>query len=892
MKTLKSLEHSKVLFQIICQGVFQNIWNIFARKIFYFLIFVTAFLIWILTTESGLRASFTMLKTFSPYRLTAKTIEGQWIKEVTIKDLQYQTPRYTLDVAELTLQWQVHALLNKWVKLPVVEVKSALLQFPKALDPLYINRLSGYFIFTTQFKPVKIQIQNLSGHWKDQPLVCQGGFAVENINGKNQVQLFNSEILLGQSKLTLSRSNQHAPINWHLLLRFNKDFQAESQGVLKESPEILKNNQDNSQNNTSKTWTGKILSFEIQSPIFGDWQQHTPVNMNFSSQYFSSEPLILQNKNIKAQAQLTLDWALTNALNIGLDIPHLPLKHPNLLGNASLQLKISQKTHQAPDASGQFTLHPGTIILKQNKREHLLPYLGGNASFSLKNKQFELNFNLKENIQNFLSGNLSLNPFTFSRRLWEQNLNGNISATLGDLKLFNLLFPQISHLKAAIQMDGTFLGTLKNPKLEVSAKSSNTRFSIPKQQIQVENLNLSLQGTLPEALVWTGQGFLGKGAFQLTGHSQLAKEYKTVLNIRGKGLQIYNTANIQILADPEITVEHIHPILFVKGSVQIPFANIELQNELKRANPSKDVVLINESLVINANAGNSLERNIFSNAKTAKTAAEMQGLRIVPNFYLILDKDVRFKGYSLDGFIGGKLEIDERPDGLLAGTGRLTIREGKYRLQGSTRYIHHGRLLFPPGTLLNNPILDIFISEKRHPELKDDPEISLYVQGTLQKPMAEFYSNVTARNAEILSRLYSTEHHSSSTLKQSQLLSNPASLLAGGANPFLERLQTNLGIEDFSFESREKPASFFAAPKEINDTHKTIFTQGGTDPYLVLGKSLTETLYLQFLQSVAITKPVTAIRLKYFLYPGFTASIETGTAEDVGGDLTFSMERD
>lgn len=842
--------------------VLQILWNIISRKIFYPIIFMTASLIWILTTNSGLKTTFEMVKYFSPYPISAE-ISGRLSNEIHLKNLSYQNPRYTLEATELVLQLQIHALLNGMIKLPSFELKEANFYFAKFNDPLYLDIVNGALELTTQFKPTKIQIQNLSGKWKEELITGQGGYTIIN----KTVQLLNSHFSLGKSKLFLSHSTQHQnQIDWRLLISVAEDFKAESWGVL------IPNHED-----PLRTWTGKIEATEVQSNICGNWSQKTPTNMTFSPSHFSSQPLILENEPTKALARLAIDWELRDALNIGLDIPHLPLKHPNILGNAALKLKISQKTHQAPVAEGNITLEPGTIILKQNKREVQLPYIGGIANFSLKDKQFLLNFDLKENIQNTIEGNLALNPFTFSRRIWEQNLTGKIHGKWQDLKLINLLFPQISSLKANIHAEGQFLGTLRNPQLQISAKSANARFLIPKQQINVHDLNLSLEGDIPGNLAWKGNGYLGKGAFQLTGLSILGRDAKTSLAIRGKDLQIYNTANIQILADPDISIDLVNHHLFVKGTVHIPFANIELQNELKRANPSKDVIFVTP-----------LEDSATDN----NSGSSNTGLRIVPNLYLLLEKTVHFKGYNLDGFIGGKLEIDERPDGLLAGTGRLTIKEGKYRLQGSTRYIHRGRLLFPPGTLLNNPILDIFISEKRYPEFKDGREVSLYVQGTLQKPVAEFYSDVAARNSEILSKLYSTGSTSSASVKRGQFLSNPATLLAGGANPFLEKLQSNLGIEDLSFETKEKPPSFFAPSNEGSETHKNIFTQGGTDPILVLGKSLTEKLYLQFLQCVAITKPITAIRLKYFLSPQFTTSVETGTEEDIGGDLTFSTESD
>ena len=140
--------------------------------------------------------------------------------------------------------------------------------------------------------------------------------------------------------------------------------------------------------------------------------------------------------------------------------------------------------------------------------------------------------------------------------------------------------------------------------------------------------------------------------------------------------------------------------------------------------------------------------------------------------------------------------------------------------------------------------------------------------------MQLYSSNSSVQSSEILSRLGfgGTE----STGEQRQVLSQTAFLLAGSANPFIEALQDNLGIEEFSIGSRATQNSFA--------------TGDGTDTVLVVGKSLTKKIYLQYLQSVM--EPIGTIKLKYFFNSQFTTSIETSTEDDIGADLTFSMETD
>jgi len=816
------------------------IWNLIGRKILYPLIFFTGLVIWIFATESGLNSLFKLAKQLSPYSLSVKEIHGKLIDEVQIKELIFESPTLKVEISELVLQLQPHALLNNVIKIPAFLIKKSFFVFGNPSNaPLYIDHATGALELKTNLHPLFVQIQNIEGSWKNQPITGQGGLSIIN----RQLKLFNTALKLGENQLNVTFSPTDANhLNWTLITKPSDEFQAELQGTLVTKPK-------------SNQWAGEITRTTIRSTISGIWTQKKPSSLTFSDTHFSIEPLILENRG-GALAKLFVDWQAKQGLSALLDIPTLSIQHPNIHGKVSIHFTANQKPKKALEAKGLITVHPGTVQISLGHRNKKLFYQGGKANIFLSDQTLSAQVTFKENEKNSFDGNFQIASIKSFRSLFNQPLAGNFTAHWSDLSLLYTFIPHIAKLKASLAANGEVRGTLKNPSLHFLAKAEKASFFMPKLQTQVHDLKLVLNGDIPGTLTWNGIGTLNKGQFYITGTSETKKPFQTSLSLEGKALQIYNTPNIQIIATPMLTLHFVNNALYVQGTVHIPSASIELQNEVKRTALSKDIIYIG--------------------AKTEDTTPST--FRIIPNLYLILEKEVHFKGYGLDGFVSGKLEIDERPDGLLSGTGRLIIKDGKYRLQGSTRYIHRGRLLFPPGTLLNDPILDIFISQKRAEEFQEGAEMDLTVQGTLQKPMVELYTSANSRNAEILSKLNTTGSENSNP-KQNQFFSNPTFLLGGGANPFLDRLQTNLGIEEFSFES-----------KESKEPQTSIFTQGGTDTLLVVGKSLSKQLYLQYLQFVA--KPVTTIRLKYYLTPRITASVETGTEEDIGGDLTFSLEKD
>ncbi len=378
---------------------------------------------------------------------------------------------------------------------------------------------------------------------------------------------------------------------------------------------------------------------------------------------------------------------------------------------------------------------------------------------------------------------------------------------------------------------------------------------VPKQALTLKNLHLNIAGQMGRPLQLKGSGYSGEGKFLVDGTWTFNTEKKLALNLSGKNLKIYNTRNMQIIGAPELKLNLINHNLFVQGTLQINQAYIAMQDQKNIALLSKDIIL----------------------TQPLESKQLAQGLKIIPNLSVIIDNKLHFEGYGIDGIVGGKLTINERPDGLLTGNGKLTIKEGKYRLQGATRYIHRGHLLFPPGTLLKDPLLDIFISQNRVQQRAsiNSTNIGLYVQGTLLHPIYHPYSNDNnLKSADILSRLGFGQSEMAGDENQRQLFAQTAFLFSGTANPFIDFLQKNLSLEEFNLESKQ--------------TNKTFYTQGGADTVLVIGKSLSEKIYLQYLQS--IIEPITTIRLKYFLSRYFTASAETGS-EGLGGDMTFSMER-
>ncbi|HXH54619.1 MAG TPA: translocation/assembly module TamB domain-containing protein [Gammaproteobacteria bacterium] len=560
-------------------------------------------------------------------------------------------------------------------------------------------------------------------------------------------------------------------------------------------------------------------------------------NASFIWKENSASPVFIENG--VGQFQMTF-----NRQNLSIDIQELTGSLFEMSLHAHAKINIIDKNFQIPT---------GTVVLGENK-------MSIEKSAQIKN-QFEWVVNLNSNKKAKASFNGYLVPEQ-AENCWSGKLNkaNFTSETTGS---WFLRAPSI------IQFSSTHL-TLKDITLQNNSKrlqikgdfyygkqglNSNLHlasFFVPKQALTLKDLHLNISGKIENPLLLKGSGYSGEGRFQMDGTMQFNTEKKLSLHFSGKNLQIYNTRNIQVIGSPTLALNFNNNTLFVDGTLLIHKGNIKMQDQ-------KNVGLLSKDIVIK---DSNINKNEF---------------KIIPNLYLVVENNLHFDGYGMIATIGGKLTINERSDGLLTGNGKLTIKEGKYRLQGATRYIHRGHLLFPPGTLLKDPILDILISQNRVQQQGNttSTNIGIYVQGTLLHPIYHPYSNDNnLKSADILSRLGFGQSEASGDENQRQLFAQTAFLFSGTANPFVDFLKKNLKLEELNLES--KP------------TTKTFYTPGGNDTVLVVGKSLSEKWYLQYLQS--IIEPVSTIRLKYFLSRLFTVSADTGT-EGVGGDLTFIMEK-
>ncbi len=458
-------------------------------------------------------------------------------------------------------------------------------------------------------------------------------------------------------------------------------------------------------------------------------------------------------------------------------------------------------------------------------------------------EHLKLNFH-SPHLSNLNFYNMGISDFNFSKLIEKQELQATLDAHINNLNILSILVPAIARPSGEIHAELQLKGTLQDPILALNARLTQGYFALPKYRMKIKDLSLDLSGDILKTLTLSGSGRSGEGLFNCNGYaSPFLPESPNELELVGKDLRLHNTADMFIIASPDIKLNYKDHALFIEGIIDIPQGAI-IERENINIIHSNDVVFLN---------------------RDAKSSVSSP-LTVYPNVQLIIHEGFKFLDNKLNIILKGKLGLQKREDGLYSGSGRLTIVSGEYRLESGVQYIHRGRLLFLTGTLLNDPLLDIKITSKPNPQANDAS--TLYVYGTLKKPKIQFFET-SQQQFDNLAKLGVSANQPKTNEGMLQ-----ARALATGTNPLIEKLQTKMGLQ-FGFESK-------VTQKNLDAPF------GGSTPVFVIGKPLTENLSIQFLQSIG--KNSTA-RLKYSLSEHWDASIESGT-DGTGGDLTYSIETD
>ena len=115
---------------------------------------------WLLTTQSGLKASLTLVQKFVP-ALNVKEANGQLFGKLSLSDVRYQPEQGTaVQIKSVVLQWQPSALLKRQLFIQQVAVDGVILSTSEQSQET--EQSSSDFTLPDIHLPLSIKLETLS----------------------------------------------------------------------------------------------------------------------------------------------------------------------------------------------------------------------------------------------------------------------------------------------------------------------------------------------------------------------------------------------------------------------------------------------------------------------------------------------------------------------------------------------------------------------------------------------------------------------------------------------------------------------------------------------------------------------------------------------------------
>lgn len=419
-------------------------------------------------------------------------------------------------------------------------------------------------------------------------------------------------------------------------------------------------------------------------------------------------------------------------------------------------------------------------------------------------------------------------------------LQGRVSLQLEQLGLLELLSEEaviapVGRLSIEVDVEGP----LAEPQLRGGAALSGFSAEVPALGITPREgrIDLSLDGSTAAdiTLSFRSEGELrGRGRLDWTSESEVPLRFE----IEGSDVLLSDTAQVQLVASPNLQLEQRGDLLRLRGRVDVPRAQVRLDRFEGSQQVSADVVVLDP-------------------AQPERAAAVAQ--RVDADVRLALGADVELEGFGLEGKVRGELRVRDRPGRATSASGSLDVG-GRYKAYGQDLDITRGRLSFAQSPL-DNPGLDIR-AERRI----DEVTVGIRVTGTAAAPVLSLWSQPSLDQADVLSYLMLGRPVRSVRGGEGQQLNAAAAALGAGGNYIAERLGARLGFDQASVEDSA--------------------TLGGAA--LMLGKYLSPRLYVAY--GVALFGEGQVFSIKYLLTERWDLQVEASQRE-TRGSVNYRLER-
>ncbi|MCS5708866.1 translocation/assembly module TamB [Candidatus Berkiella cookevillensis] len=496
-------------------------------------------------------------------------------------------------------------------------------------------------------------------------------------------------------------------------------------------------------------------------------------------------------------------------------------------------------------------------ILFSHKTLNKLPSTYGTLKISKKsNWKVQLNMNV---FGESLNSKLTIKkdaPFAMS---------GKIQSQIQNLKSLNHFFPFLSGTTdGSIDIDIDLKGTVFSPEFVTKAKVSGIHFSMPQYGTKTILDKIEITQNKKNEMLIDGYGHINNKKFTIDGLAHV-KNYQPYLsvNIKGENLVLSQTPEYFIVASPNLNFTLENNVPKLSGHIHIPQADIKQLNHSKKASHSGDIVIINHE--------KSHEKKDKAVSSTIPLSTQIE---------ISLGNNLKYKGKGLNCQFKGHLKLTQKPNQIPRLKGEINLINGKYRFQGKSFNLTHGKLIFT-GSTMSNPLIDIeakqtvmALPRKKSAALITQMDMGVRLKGKLNDPKISFFSNPSMSEADIISYLILGRPQSEASQGQAELLfqavSQLSSMFGNENNDISHNLAERLKLDYVAFS------------KGSNNQNTSL-----EDTVLMLGKQLSDRLYLNY--SLGFLDSTNSIGMQYVLGRNLSVEAQTGTTGS-SADVIISLD--
>ena len=413
---------------------------------------------------------------------------------------------------------------------------------------------------------------------------------------------------------------------------------------------------------------------------------------------------------------------------------------------------------------------------------------------------------------------------------WDDDapLQGQIYMYLARLYWLELLIPDMVKPTGTIAGHLSVYGTRAAPQFGGNLDCHDATVQLPVYGLTLRQGQGSLQAQPDGTIQLHASLQSGPGTAHIDGTlAWLDQPTPVALHVAGQAIQVYNTNDLTILADPDIWIAWSHGTIQLRGDVHVPRAVVDFARLDQTVTPSDDAIV--------------METPSTAAATPATSPFDM-------DLHLHLGPMVKMHGLGFKGSIAGDIAILAQPRREMRASGQLDLL-GRYKAYGQDLTVTQGQLRWNHNLITDPRIL-------LHAERTiGDVKAGITVTGRAAYPHADVWSDPAMSQSEALSYIVLGHGLATATNNESQQVDAASSALSAGGGLIASQLGTKLGFDDAGISQSS--------------------TLGSS--VLGVGKFLSPRLYVGY--GVSVVGSGSVINLKYLLEHGFDIEVESSTVE-------------